>query len=332
MQNMDMTSALFFRAFLALIGLVIFLLSTTLTITADRTERKLILHYRSLLKENTREILFSQIESIELEMNRHRSHSRRSSGPTYRIVVVLKDGTVVPFHQYFSSGSGDKTHKVKQLREYIGVGGSEMGMGLMGTLRELSKAAQVELEAKQEALTGENDDIHQTNGVSWQIQTVAFGGSPVTRWFSAGRKTSMGFVYITQLAEGQKNSVGGGLLAGLGSMLYKQSMAIYGFGPAEAPGADQASTFDPQNSLLSSFSVFTNAPAMVQEILTPRCAAAFSDWARRYPLKTIQAGSALFQQLVVLFSPQGIYIASLGTLAPEAVEEMTRLGVELVKS
>jgi hypothetical protein len=51
----------------------------------------------------------------------------------------------------------------------------------------------------------------------------------------------------------------------------------------------------------------------------------------RYPLKQIQK-PGLFGQLVVLFSPRGTYIASLGTMIPEAVEELTNLGIELIKT
>lgn len=40
----------------------------------------------------------------------------------------------------------------------------------------------------------------------------------------------------------------------------------------------------------------------------------------------------MFLQLVVMFSPQGVYVGCMGTMIPEAIEEMTRLGVEIVKN
>jgi len=35
---------------------------------------------------------------------------------------------------------------------------------------------------------------------------------------------------------------------------------------------------------------------------------------------------------VVLFSPNGVYLAKLGVLQPDQVEELTDLGVEMVKT
>lgn len=325
------TAVLVIRGVLALVGLVIILLSSVLTVTADRSMQTLTIRHRSLLKESSREILFSQIEAIEMEMshNRNRSSSR-SSGPTYRIVVVLKDGEVVPFRSYYSNGSMDKTNKIKRLREFIGVGGSEMGMGLFGTLCEASRMAQRELKAQQEDLTGSQDVIHETEGVRWQVQTMAFGGQAVTRWISPDYRLDNSFVYITQIVEGQKMT-GGGLLAGLSNMLFKQAMSIYGFGQEDTPGIEQASTLVLNDPRLEPFSVYTSAPAAAQRVLNPWVTAALADWARRYPLKQFQSG-ALFPQLVVMYSPKGVYVACMGTMIPEAIEEMTRLGVELVKT
>ncbi|HEY5271181.1 MAG TPA: hypothetical protein VII97_12650 [Anaerolineales bacterium] len=37
-------------------------------------------------------------------------------------------------------------------------------------------------------------------------------------------------------------------------------------------------------------------------------------------------------QLGILFSPPRVYVASLGTMIPEAVEELANLGAELIKT
>ena len=56
-----------------------------------------------------------------------------------------------------------------------------------------------------------------------------------------------------------------------------------------------------------------------------------ADWAGRYPLKQFQKGSR-FSQLVILFSPNGVYLTTLNLLQPDQVNELAALGVALVKS
>ena len=107
---------------------------------------------------------------------------------------------------------------------------------------------------------------------------------------------------------------------------------MYGFGSEDTPGLNSGEvlpTLGPQ--LESHFSAFTSDPGAARQILNPWIAAPLADWATRYPLKQVQK-PGLFGQLVVLFSPRGVYIASLGTMIPEAVEELANLGAELVKT
>jgi hypothetical protein len=115
-------------------------------------------------------------------------------------------------------------------------------------------------------------------------------------------------------------------------MLYQQSIGMYGFRGEDTPGLNTAEvlpSLDPH--LDSHFSAFASDPGTARQILNPWIAAPLADWATRYPLKQLQK-PGLFGQLVVLFSPRGVYVASLGTMIPEALEELTNLGVELVKT
>jgi hypothetical protein len=313
------------RAVLVLAGLTILLFATVLTVTADRVTQTLTISHRSPLRANQRELLFSQIDSIDLDYSRG---SR--GGTTNRIVVTLKSGETIPFHSYYSSGSYGMQKKVNRLRSFLGM--EPLDFSFTGMFRRATQAAQAQYQQQQEAMTGSEAEVHETNGVRWQVQTVAFGGQPVTRWFSMDSCLPEGFVYITQLAEGQRIS-GGGLLGGLTGMLYKQSLNVYGFGPEDTPGIETAEVLDSVDPQLArAFSVYTSVPDRAGQILNDRAAAALADWARRYPLKTINIGTQVFSQLAVMFSPQGVYVCSLGTMIPEAVEEMTRLGAELVIS
>jgi hypothetical protein len=326
------TLALVIRAVLGLAGLGLILLSPVLTVTADRGTQMLTMHSKSLFTGKIREIPFTQIQGFQLEIHHEHGHSSSSrNSPSYRTVVVLKDGEVVPVHVFFSSGTMDKTKKIRQLREFIGVGGSDMGMGLLGTWREVTKMVKEEGIRQQEALTGSQDEVHETEGVHWQVQTVAFGGSPVTRWFSPDYRVPNGFIYVTQVVEGQKQT-GGGLLGGLNGMLYRQAMGIYGFREADTPGIETAELLDGIDpSLAASFGVFTSVPDTAYRLLNPGAAYALADWAQRYPLKQFHT-HPIFSQLVVMFAPSGVYVTCMDTMIPEAIEEMTRLGVDLLKA
>jgi hypothetical protein len=313
------------RAVLGLAGLAIFLTASVLTVTADRVTQTLTISHHSPLRAKQRELLFSQIDSIDLDYSRG---SR--GGTTYRIVVTLKDGETIPFHSYYNSGSGRMKKKVNRLRSFLGM--EPLDFSFTGMFRRATQEAKAQFQQQQEAMTGSEAEVHETDGVRWQVQTVAYGGQPVTRWFSTDTCLPDGFVYITQIAEGQKMS-SEGLLGGLTGMLYKQSLNVYGFGSEDTPGIETAELMDSIDpELVRAFSVYTNVPARAQQILNSRTVAALADWARRYPLKTINIGTHVFSQLAVMFSPKGVYVCSLGTMIPEAVEEMTRLGTELVKS
>jgi hypothetical protein len=76
---------------------------------------------------------------------------------------------------------------------------------------------------------------------------------------------------------------------------------------------------------------YTSNQAEAQQILTPWIQQPLAEWGAKYPLQQFQSG-ARFSQIVVLFSPNGVYIATLGTLPPDKLDEVTRLGVELVKA
>ena len=217
----DGTVALAVRAAVALGGALLLLTGSVLTVRADRAAQTLTLDYRSVFKHNVKEYPFSQIEGIQLDISRSRSSN---GGSGQRVVVVLKDGGMVPFRSYYSNGMGGKHRTIKRLRDFIGVGGSEFGMSLMGSLREVTKITQQTSQKLQEEMTGSEAEVHETSGISWQVQTQAFGGSPITRWLSPDFTTPNGFLYLAQKVEGQKTETGG-LLGGMGSMLLSSPCA-----------------------------------------------------------------------------------------------------------
>src|SRR5258706_1504946 len=309
------------------IGLGVLLFSSTLTITADRITRTLTLEYRSLLRHAIKQIPFDEVASINVL--RSVSHNKGHTSYTYRVVLTRKDGQVIPFRSYASSGSAGKEQQATQLRAFIGVQGVDATPA--GMLRAAPQIAQAVFQNQQQALTGPETEMHETDSVHWQIQSMAMGAAPATRWYSPDFKTPDTFLFVAQKVDGQ-GQAGGGFLASLGNMMFKQSISLYGFHADDTPGIDQAATLTPLDPALEPhFMAFTNDPASARQTLNPWAVMPLADWARRYPLQQFQSG-ARFSQLVVLFGPGGVYLATLNILQPDQVDELTTLGVELVKS
>ena len=306
------------------IGLFFILFGSIVTISADRVTQMLTVSFRWLLRGSKKEIPFAEIAAIQLEMNT--SGSRRSrGGPTYRIVVVRKDGQIVPSYSYFSSRSKDKSRIVEKLRGFIGVGGDDTGFG--GPFQAASQMARQKFQEQQETITGSEAEEHITDGVHWTLETKAFGGMPVSRWHSPDFKCDGNFLYLTQKVEGQ--GAQGGLMATMGKMVYKTSMSILGFSGDLTPDenhADVLAPLDPQ--LENNYSAYTSDSSRAHQILNPWAIKTLAAWAQSHPLTKNNRSD----QLAVLFSPEGLYLATMGLTNPEFLDEAAKLGAELVKA
>jgi hypothetical protein len=75
---------------------------------------------------------------------------------------------------------------------------------------------------------------------------------------------------------------------------------------------------------------YTNSPASARQLLNSKTVMQLADWAGRYPLKQFQKGSPK-GQLMTLFGPKGVYLATLNLTQPSQAYELVTLGVELVK-
>jgi hypothetical protein len=302
-------------------GLLFFVVATILEVQADRVSGTLTIRRTSLLRHYVCEIAVADIAALQVEPS-------RGSSFTYRIVVVTKDNETIPFRTGYSSGVSTKEGKAKRLRAFLGVGGVEMSV--RGMLRQATSAARQVFQEQQEALSGAEAEDHVTEGVHWKTQTVAFGGTAETRWFSPDQQCPGGFVFLAQKVAGQAG-LKGGLLSGMNKFLYHEVIGMYGFGSEDTPGLDSArllDSFDPQ--LDPHFGVFTSDAQAAHQYLA-WSTAALADWATRYPLKQIQTPGKVFGQLVVMICPSGTYVASMGSMIPEALQELTNLGVALVK-
>jgi hypothetical protein len=299
-----------FGGIFASIGAGFLLFSSVLTITADRMTLTLKLDYRSALRHTLKHVPFDEIAGINVERS-----SGRKGGFTYRLTLLRKDGQVIPFHSYSSSGWKGKERIAGKLREFLGIQDSNrIPAGILPV--ELSQPAV----------------IHETNGVHWLIQPMftASSSAPTgARWHSPDFKTPGIFLFVAQKAEGQPS---GGFLASLGSMFIRQALSLHGFSPEDTTGLEQAVTLDLlEPAIEHHFMAYTNSPSSAHQLLNSRVAAQLADWAARYPLKQFQRrlGDG---QLMTLFGPNGVYLATLNMQQPNQAHELVSLGVELVKS
>jgi hypothetical protein len=293
-------------------GLGFLLFTSVLTITADGITRTLTLKYRSALRHEQKQVSFDEIAGINVE--RFLSSGKGGSQYTYRLALLRTDGQVIPFRSSSSSGWKAKERRAQQLREFIGI---------QETNRVPSGKLPMEL--------FQSTEIRESNGIHWQIHPMTTQGSSAPtgmQWRSPDFKTSNNFLFLAQKAEGQSST---GFLASLGSMFFKQALSLHGFQLSDIPGLDQAALLAPLDpSLENHFMAYTNSPESASRLLNPQTLAQLADWTGRYPVKQFQSGSH-HTQLIILFSPNGLYLVTLNLLKPAQAYEMISLGEELVK-
>lgn len=199
----------------------------------------------------------------------------------------------------------------------------------MGILHAAPNIVQRGIEKQQETLIVDRQQTRETNGVRWELQSVIARNVPVTRWFSPDFKTESGFLFLSQRILGQQP--GWGLLASIGKTLFRASISLYGFKPDITPDLSCIDTLSPlEFSLEPHFTAFTCDSDVARKILNPRVIMPLRNWAERYPMRQLQQGR--FGQLIILFCHNGVYLATLNVLQPDQVDELTVLGVELVKA
>ncbi|MBI3169416.1 MAG: hypothetical protein HYZ22_13110 [Chloroflexi bacterium] len=320
--------ALNFNALIAAgVGLLFLLFSYALTATVDKQTGMLTLDYRSILLHSVKEIPLNEIQTIRVDSSTTRS-SKGGRSTNYRVEAILKSGDVVPFRSYHSSNFFKHQKWANQLRAFLNLGEAldETPMGIFRAAQQVGAQAS---QTQQEAMTGSNAEMRNTNGVNWQLQSFGMGATPGTRWYSPDFKTQSGFLFLAQKATGQSST---GFLASLGATLFKQSISLYGFGASDAPNIQTAQTYASLSPALDAhFMAFTSNQAEARQILNPWTQQPLSDWGAKYPLQQFQSGGR-FSQIVVLFGPKGVHIATQGTLTPDKLDELTRLGVDLVKA
>lgn len=294
------------------IGGTLIVTASIVTITADRMTRMLTMEARSILRRKLIEVPFDDIIGINVERS---ISSGRGARYTYQLKLLRRDGQIVPLQQYSSSGFKRKDKMAIRLREFLGIQDSNR-----------VPSGMIPMELAQFA------DIHETEGIHWQLQPLMTHGSAAptgARWLTPDLKTSGIFLFVAQKGEGQSST---GFLAALGKMFLRQAFSAHGFGLEDAPGLDGAVTLQPLDPAIENdFMAYTNSPDAARPLLNSAVVGQMAKWSGRFPLKTAQGGGR-YSQLMVLFGPNGVSVATNHLLEPGQIYELISLGVELVKS
>jgi hypothetical protein len=104
------------------ISLIMVLFSSNLTISADKSTRMLRLRYGSVFRR-TKDVPFEDIADIQVQTSVFTSRARRIG---YRLVAVLKNGTMLPFRSYFTRHDNKKQAAVDLRFAVIGSRHSEV--------------------------------------------------------------------------------------------------------------------------------------------------------------------------------------------------------------
>jgi hypothetical protein len=311
-------TGLFLGAILCGTGLLMVALFSVLTIRIDRESGLLTLTYRSLLTNQVKKIPLHKIDSIDVE--------------GYGVVITQSDGQVTPLRS-LKRAPVWRRRVAHRLRELAGVGGSDGA--ILPILTGQDESVNRQIRRRQEDLTGPNDPMSETAGVRWNVQSTAMGRQPVTRWFSPDYKTNGTFVFIAQIPA--RRPTLGGMVGRLftrgviGKLAARASMALYGFAREDLPDANLAQVLALGPPLDAHFMALSPDASAARQILNPSVANALDGWAARHPLGAIQVGSAA-EQLVVLFSPSGVYAATPRLLDEYQLAELAATGAELVKA
>lgn len=306
------------------IGLLLVGFSTVLVVDLDQSGSNLIIQRTGLLKRSRDELRVSEIQAVFVQQSRNRD---RDSSASYRVVIVMDNGDVVPLRSYFSSGYQAKESTAQLLRDAIGVEGSDQGP--QGVLEMASQLVQGVYQPDGEIL-GELEE-QETDGVRWQIQTVTLGAAPVTRWLSKDFTTPDQFLYLVQKLENQDS--GRMVMNLMGKTLMRQSLRLYGFRDEDIPNFEDAVVLEELDHRLDKFFLgYTSDEEEATQLLTSEVVTPLVIWAEDHPLSHRVKQPEEFNQLAVLFSPNGVYVSCLGELGEQETEQLVDLGVKVVRA
>lgn len=303
---------------LALFGLGL-LLMPAISVSADRTTRTLTISRHSLIRKSQQEIAFGEIAGISVSYRLDREDNSR----TYRVEIALHNGEIAPLRSAYTSGHKRKDEQAQQLRAIIGI-----GEGVANTLPQTFDAAnlQQQFQQQQEEISGEQGIENITRGVRWRFETLAFSSAPLSHWRSPDFQLPDSFLFLAQKTPEQ--AMLPNWLQSATNLLFKQSMLVYGFGEGDSPDIATATPIELPERLRPYFLAYGDEPERAGQLLSAWVISPLVEWAHKYPLTQQNVGS----QIVLHIGPKGLSLRTIGLSNPEYLDELTALGVELVRA
>jgi len=303
-------------------GLFILLFASVMTLKVDKTTGRLTISNHSVLSHSRKEIPIDSVALVQVEQG-IAQRDDGSSALIYQMVIVLKNNAKVPLRPTFSGSYMNKQRNTQRLREFLGIDDEDQVP--IGLIQRAEQGISGSYQPKLEPIMGEKDEEHETNGVRWDMQMANFAAAPVIRWSSGDFRLYGNFLYIAQKIHDQMQP-GLGKLGSINRLMYKQSMAVYGFTRGDAPGIDNGDLLTPLDDRLEPhFTAYTSDKNEAVQILNDRTVSLLEKWAQDNPLTP---GTS--NQLVVLYGPYGLYLATLGLRKPERLNQLAEMGVKLV--
>ncbi len=305
---------------MALVGAALVVLIPVTTVTADGPAGTIAVRRRSLVVNSMVEHSLQDVVGVDVDSQL--SNSRGHTTRVYCPVLVLKTGELVPLQYGYSSGRAGKERLAQRLRDYLGLAAAESRPDLPPAVPQQAAGKAFSLQEG------------ATDGVDWRLETILHRSGPITRWFSSAVHYPDNFLLLVQKAATAGTMPTGGILGAVWQMVYKQTLALYAFGPEDTPGLADARGIEPADPELDPyFSTLTGDPAGASRWINPSVRTTLERWTQEHPLLQPQQMSQNDPaQLVVLLSPRGLYLGGLGGTTEEVSAQLIELGVELVKA
>jgi len=306
-----------FAAVLAVVGLLL-LAVPALEIKANRPTNTLLIYRRSLYRRSVQQIKIGDIVNIKVGQKYDRDDDRRS----YRVEFHLKNGGMVPLRKTYSGGN--KRHK--ELAQKLGVicGVTATSSNFSDMFR--SEEIRLEFQQEQEEITGEQGGVQTTDGVQWTFETLVFGSMPISHWHSPDFRLEDTFIYLAQKLVGQKELPG--LLKSATGMLFKQSMRVYGIDEGDTPDLASAESIELPDRLRQNYLGYSDEGVRATSMLNSWVITPLTAWAENHPMTKENINS----QLVVHIGPNGFSLRTPGLVNAEYLDDLTTLGVEMVRA
>ena len=306
-------------------GLGVLLIASVDTLTLDKNRNRFSLQRRYVWRTTLKEYRLDELSGFELERNRD-----RDGGSTYRIIAVLSTGESVPLSAAYTFGRELKRRRAEVLNQWLRGAGSPAPQAASVAPAPSIHAPAGPAEAAPRAGSPTPAQSGETDGVVWQLERLQLGDVPGMRWFSPDFKFEGGFLLLAQKPGGMR--IASGLLGGFARLFGQQALRLYGFSPADTPGLESAAPLDPPETRLEPhFVSLTSNAFAARQALNPWVIIPLAAWGARSPLQPASRAEDQ-SQLVILFSPQGVYVAGVGADSPEEIEALSNLGVEIVRT